>query len=69
MFTREGLELTGSFIADLTVALSIGAIDQSVTVKAATPLVDLRNTRQQASMTESMVAALPTGRSASTSAS
>ena len=38
VFTREGLELTGSFIADLTVALSIGAIDQSVTVKAATPL-------------------------------
>lgn len=61
--TREGLELTGSFIADLTVALTIGTIDQSVTVKAATPLVDLRNTRQQASMTGSMVAALPTGRS------
>jgi hypothetical protein len=62
-YTREGLEMTGSFVADLTVRLTVGGIGQELTVRGTTPLVDLRNTKQQASMTAGVVSALPTGRS------
>ena len=62
-YERKSIQLNGSFVADLAVELTVGAVDQRVTVNVATPLVDFRNTKQQASMTNEIVAALPTGRS------
>jgi hypothetical protein len=61
--TREGVELTGSFVTDLTVELTVGAIDQTIRVEGVTPIVDVRGKKHHVSMTADLIAALPTGRS------
>jgi hypothetical protein len=45
---RDGIELPGNFVATVNVALRVGALEESVTVSGASPLVDV----QQASKTQ-----------------
>ena len=61
--TREPIELTGSFVAEVNAVLPVGAVSETVTVTSDAPIVDVRSTRQQTSMTADIVAAIPTGRS------
>ena len=40
---REGIELTGSFVATVNGDLKVGALEETVTVTAATPTVDVQS--------------------------
>ena len=46
-FTREGIELPPNFTATVNAELRVGAIEESVTVSGATPLVDTQNVARQ----------------------
>ena len=60
---REGIELTGSFVATVNVQMTIGAIVETVSVQADPPIVDVRSSKQESSMTSEIVSRIPTGRS------
>jgi hypothetical protein len=58
---REGVELTTSFTANITVEMRVGGIEEAVTVSGASPTVDVQNTVQQKAFTREILEALPTG--------
>ena len=60
---REGLELHTNFTADLSVALPVSGIEETVTVAASTPVVDIQNVVQQRVINAEMIADLPSGKS------
>ena len=59
---REGIELTTGFTATVNAELRVGAIEETVTVSGATPVVDLQNVKTQVVMTRDIVDAIPTGK-------
>ena len=59
---RDGIELTGSFAATVNVEMRVGAVEETVTVSAESPTVDVQNTRQQRVMGKDIIDAIPTGR-------
>ena len=59
-FKREGVELTTGFTATVNAELPVGALEETVTVTGATPLVDVQNVRQQTVVSNELVNALPT---------
>jgi hypothetical protein len=44
---REGVELTGSFTANINADLRVGALEETITVTGETPVVDVQNTTQE----------------------
>ena len=59
---REGIELTGSFAATVSAELSVGALEETITVVGETPVVDVVNARQQSILDNEVVSAIPTAR-------
>jgi hypothetical protein len=59
---REGIELTTGFTASVNADLRVGAIEETVTVSGASPVVDLQNVKTQVVMTREIVDAIPTGK-------
>jgi hypothetical protein len=59
---REGVELTGSFIATLNVEMKVGNVAETVTVTGETPIVDVQATTRQTVITHTELDALPTGK-------
>lgn len=59
---REGIQLTTGFTATVNVELRVGALEETVTVAGASPVVDVQNVRRQEVMTRDIVDALPTGK-------
>jgi len=62
VFKRDGIELTGSFVATLNADMKVGAIAETITVTGQTPLVDVRSAGVQKVVTKEIVDAVPTGR-------
>jgi hypothetical protein len=62
-FRREGIVLTGSFVATVNADLRLGTVEETVTVTGETPLVDVQSTKQQRVMDAELIATIPTGRS------
>jgi len=60
---REGIVLTAGFTAPVDVQLSIGALEESVTVSGASPVVDVQSARMQQVLTRELLDSVPTGRS------
>ena len=60
---REGLELAPSFTATVNAELSVGGIEESVTVSGASPVVDVHNVTQKATFSRQVLDAIPTSRS------
>jgi hypothetical protein len=58
---REGIELTSGFTATVNADMRVGALEETVTVTGASPLVDVQNTRRQTVVSDELLAALPTG--------
>ena len=56
---REGLALTTGFIATVDSELSVGALEETITVTGAAPLVDTRSSSQQAVMSGDLLRSLP----------
>src|SRR5207249_129255 len=58
---REGIVLTGGFTAAVNAELQVGAVEETITVTAASPVVDTQNVRQQSVLSADVLTALPTG--------
>lgn len=58
-FRREGIELTAGFTATVNGDLKVGALEETITVSGAAPLVDTQNVRQQTVVSERLLDALP----------
>jgi hypothetical protein len=59
---REGIELTTGFTAPANAELSVGSLDETVTVTGASPVVDVQNTRSQNVLSSTVLDALPTNK-------
>lgn len=58
-FRRDGIDLTAGFTATINGEMAVGALEETITVTSAAPLVDTQNIRQQESISNELVDALP----------
>src|SRR5688572_20479171 len=58
---REGIQLTAGFTATVNAELQVGAVEETVNVTGASPLVDTQNVRQQTVVQRELLDALPSG--------
>ena len=56
---REGVVLQGAFVAEVDANLAVGAVAETLTVRGAAPLVDVKSTRNQQVLTADRVNVLP----------
>ena len=56
---REGVVLTTGFTANIDGELTVGGIEETITVTGATPVVDVQNVRRQQVVTRELIEALP----------
>src|SRR5512134_3632371 len=61
---REGIELSGTFVATVNVELKVGALEETITVTGETPIVDVQSARVQQTVSKDIVAAIPSSRNA-----
>jgi len=59
---REGIELSGSFIATVNADLVVGSVEQTVTVTAEAALVDVQSTTQQRVLGHDVADTVPSSR-------
>jgi Carboxypeptidase regulatory-like domain len=60
---REGIELSGSFVATINADMKVGAVEETVTVTGATPIVDVQSVRRQTILSNEVLTTVPTARS------
>jgi hypothetical protein len=60
---RSGIELTGNFTATVNSDMKVGALEETITVSGASPMVDLQSVTKQTVFTRDMLDALPAARS------
>jgi hypothetical protein len=61
---RDGILLESSFTAPLNVDMSVGAVEQNVTVTGESPVVDVQTSQRRELVSQQLIDLLPTGRSA-----
>src|SRR5216117_2950116 len=61
---REGIELTGSFVATVNGDLKVGALEETITVTGETPIVDVQSAKVQQTVSKDVLAAIPSSRNA-----
>ena len=59
---REGIVLEGAFTAQVNIALSVGAVEETVTVTGQSPIVDTQSTQNQAVLNRNVLDVLPAAR-------
>jgi carboxypeptidase family protein len=59
---REGIELTGSFIASVNADMKVGGVAETITVSGEAPVVDVTSARTQEVISGNTVNAIPTSR-------
>jgi hypothetical protein len=59
---REGIELAGRFIATVNADLTVGGVQETVTVSSEAPVVDVTSARTEATISGKTVAEIPTSR-------
>src|SRR5262249_48085829 len=59
---RDGIELSGSFVATINADMKVGAVEETITVSGETPIVDVQSTRRQTTLSGETVNAIPTAR-------
>ena len=60
---REGVELTGTFVATINADMKVGALEETITVNAESPIVDVQSVRRQTTLTNEMLTTVPNARS------
>ena len=60
VFKREGIALPSGFTATVDGVMRVGALEESITVSGAAPIVDTQNVRKQLIASADMLASLPT---------
>src|SRR5262245_56789353 len=61
-FRRDGIELTTGFTATANADMRVGALEETVTVTGASPIVDVQNVRTQKVLSEEVLNTLPSGK-------
>jgi hypothetical protein len=61
---REGITLTGDFVATVNAELRVGALEETVTVTGESPIVDVQSARVQTIVDRDVIAAIPSSRNA-----
>ena len=61
-FIREGIEIVTGFSANVDVTLTVGAVEETVTVSGASPIIDVQNVVHQENISNETLDILPTGR-------
>ena len=61
-FSREGIELTGTFTSTVNGDMAIGELEETITVSGAAPLVDVQSVTQERVITKDVLDAVPSGR-------
>jgi hypothetical protein len=56
---RDGLELTGSFIATINAELKVGSLAETITVTGETPVVDVQSAKRETTLSNEMVREIP----------
>jgi hypothetical protein len=59
---REGIELSGNFVATVNGDLRVGSIEETITVTGESPIVDVQSTRNQSIIDKDAIAAIPSSR-------
>jgi hypothetical protein len=59
---REGIELQSNFVATIDIALSVGTLQESVTVSGASPVVDVQSNVKQQVLSREVLDAIPTAK-------
>jgi hypothetical protein len=59
---REGLTLEGLFTATVDAEMRVGSLEESITVAAETPVVDVQSVRRQTTISGEVVDAIPSAR-------
>ena len=59
---REGIELSGTFVATVNLDLRVGSLEETITVTGESPLVDVRNSVSQSVMDRQTLDTIPTGK-------
>ena len=59
---REGIELSGNFVATVNADLRVGALEETITVTGESPIVDVQSTRSQQIIDKDVLAAIPSSR-------
>ena len=60
---RDGIELTGSFVATVSADLRVGSLDETITVTGESPVVDVQSSTRQQVLNREVLQLIPTGRS------
>ena len=60
---REGIELSGSFTAQIDGELTVGGVTETITVSGTTPIVDVQSIRRQTTISNEVLTSIPTARS------
>jgi hypothetical protein len=60
---REGIELPAAFTATVTADLQVGAVEETITVSGAPPLVDVQNVTSQRLLSKDLLESIPAARS------
>jgi hypothetical protein len=60
---REGIELPSNFTADVNAELRVGALEETVTVTGASPIVDIRSAEKRSALDQELLKNLPSARS------
>src|SRR5690606_1627389 len=55
---REGIELSGTFVATVNVELQVGALEETITVTGESPVVDVQSAKQQVNISDDEITAL-----------
>src|SRR5882762_6947715 len=61
-FKRDGIELSGSFVATVNGELKVGSIEESITVSGETPVVDVQTVKTQQVLSSEVLTSIPTAR-------
>src|ERR1700693_2452144 len=61
---REGIEITGTFVATVNGDLKVGALEETITVTGETPVVDVQSAKVQRTVSKDIISSIPTSRNA-----
>ena len=59
---REGVELSGEFVATVNADLPVGGLEETITVTGESPTVDVQSAKRQTTLDGEMLQAIPTAR-------
>ena len=60
---RDGIELSGAFVAVVNADLKVGTLQETIVVTGETPIVDVQSTARQTTMDNELINAIPAARS------